>query len=130
MTILNRPEDLCERGAQENPFGCLRGAAAALISALLLLASAPGALAQTEDDLFLFTSSIAPNVLIQLDNSGSMKHIVWHPAFDPDGSYDCSYYNPSSTYYTNSSYVQQRCGREIMLYTTPHRLGPGIPGNT
>ncbi len=119
MTILNRPEDLCERGAQENPFGCLRGAAAALISALLLLASAPGALAQTEDDLFLFTSSIAPNVLIQLDNSGSMKHIVWHPAFDPDGSYDCSYYNPSTTYYINSSYLRERCGREIMLYHDP-----------
>ena len=66
--------------------------------------------AQTEDDLFLFTSSVAPNVLIQLDNSGSMNHIVWHPDFDPDGSYDCNYYG-SGTYYLSQTKTLTRCGR-------------------
>ena len=95
----------------------LFSAGVALISATLLLAG--GALAQTEDDLFLFTSSVAPNVLIQLDNSGSMNHIVWHPAFDPDGTYDCSYYSSNYTYYLNSTITRTRCGRTRTLYHDP-----------
>jgi len=95
----------------------LFSAGVALISAALLLAG--GALAQTEDDLFLFTSSVAPNVLIQLDNSGSMNHIVWHPAFDPDGTYDCSYYSSNYTYYLNSTITRTRCGRTRTLYHDP-----------
>ena len=94
-------------------------AGAALISATLALAWVGSALAQTEDDLFLFTSSVAPNVLIQLDNSGSMNHIVWHPAFDPDGAYDCSYYNSNYTYYLSSTITRTRCGRTRTLYHDP-----------
>ncbi|MDG2334403.1 MAG: PilC/PilY family type IV pilus protein [Myxococcota bacterium] len=93
--------------------------AAPLIAALLIIAYAPLASAQNEDDLFLFTSSIAPNVLIQLDNSGSMKHIVWHPAFDPDASYDCSNYYSNYTYYVSSTVTLTRCGRERTLYHDP-----------
>ena len=71
--------------------------------------------AQTEDDLFLFTSSVAPNVLIQLDNSGSMNHIVWHPDFDPEGDYDCDYYG-SGTYYLSGTITRTRCGLTRTLY--------------
>ncbi len=51
----------------------------ALVAALL----APGA-AGRADDTDLFSTSVAPNVLLIADNSGSMEHMVWHPAFDPD----------------------------------------------
>jgi type IV pilus assembly protein PilY1 len=71
--------------------------------------------AQTEDDLFLFTSSVAPNVLIQLDNSGSMNHIVWHPDFDPEEDYDCDYYD-SKTYFYSSTITRDHCGRTRTIY--------------
>jgi hypothetical protein len=56
--------------------------------ALLLFSlqlSLPAA-AQTQDpDLQLLASQLgsAPNVMILVDTSGSMKHIVWHESFDP-----------------------------------------------
>jgi type IV pilus assembly protein PilY1 len=91
----------------------------ALVAGALLLAVSGTALAQTEDDLFLFTSSVSPNVLIQLDNSGSMKHIVWHPSFDPDATYDCSYYSSNYTYYLSSTKTLTRCGRTRTIYHDP-----------
>ena len=39
-------------------------------------------LAAGTDDTSLFSTSVAPNVLLVADNSGSMEHVVWHPAFD------------------------------------------------
>jgi len=83
--------------------------------------------AQTEDDLFLFTSSVSPNVLIQLDNSGSMNHIVWHPDFDPDEDYDCDYFDGGSkTEYISSTWgtwplsngagTYTFCGRTRTIY--------------
>lgn len=53
----------------------------ALVAALLL----PGA-AGRADDTDLFSTNVAPNVMLIADNSGSMEHIVWHPAFDPNNS--------------------------------------------
>ena len=101
--------------------------AAPLIAALLIIAYAPLASAQTEDDLFLFTSSVSPNVLVQLDNSGSMNHIVWHPDFDPDGDYDCDYFdNYGKTRYitetwgyaplSNGAGTYTFCGRTRTIY--------------
>ncbi len=49
------------------------------------------------DDLFLLQASIAPNVILVMDNSTQMKHIEWHPAFDPDKV-------PDSTYCTSASW--------------------------
>ena len=36
------------------------------------------------DDLFLLQASVAPNVVLFMDNSDSMNQIEWHPAFDPE----------------------------------------------
>ena len=91
----------------------------ALLLFALICSFAPTAAGQSEDDLFLFTSSVSPNVLIQLDNSGSMKHIVWHPAFDPNAAYDCTYYNSSWTYYLSSTVTITRCGRTRTLHHDP-----------
>ncbi len=54
----------------------------ALIAALGLAAGE--ALA---DDTALFSTRVPPNVMIVLDNSGSMSNVVWHPAFRIDAAY-------------------------------------------
>ncbi len=35
------------------------------------------------DDIFLLTTSVSPLVVLLLDNSKSMEHVEWHPAYDP-----------------------------------------------
>jgi len=97
-----------------------------LLSGLVLLtalfAAAPAS-AQSEDDLFLFTTSVAPNVLIQLDNSLSMNHIVWHPAFDPNTKYDCEDFDPERTYYISSSGSEKHCGRTRKVHHDSSSVG-------
>src|SRR5262245_39358787 len=78
-----------------------RSLAAALGTALALAAAAP-ARAQTVDDLFLFTSSYPPNVMILQDNSVSMNHIEWHPAYDNNATPTCDYYNNNLDYIVTS----------------------------
>ncbi|MCB9723521.1 MAG: hypothetical protein H6748_05685 [Spirochaetaceae bacterium] len=90
--------------------------AVAWLVALAAVVGAGQAGAQTEDDIFLFTSSVAPNVLFQLDNSGSMDEIVWHPAFDPAGAYDCNVFSAATTYVLGSSANFTFCGRTRRLY--------------
>ena len=40
------------------------------------------------DDTDLFTTQVAPNVMLIVDNSGSMNQISWHTAYRPDAVYD------------------------------------------
>jgi type IV pilus assembly protein PilY1 len=61
----------------------IRGLGLAALVAAFLAPSSAGLAAGT-DDTSLFSTSVAPNVLLVADNSGSMEHIVWHPAFDPN----------------------------------------------
>ena len=51
----------------------------------VLLLCATGVLA---DDVDLFSTRVAPNVMFLVDTSGSMQHVVWHPAFRKDFVYD------------------------------------------
>ena len=101
----------------------LAWAAIAACSGPLMAATA---LAQTEDDIFLFTSSVAPNVLIQLDNSSSMNHIAWHPSFDPDGVYDCADFDPNTDYLLGSTGDFTFCGRTRRLYHDTASVGSTI----
>ena len=74
----------------------------ALVAALLL----PGA-AGRADDTDLFSTNVAPNVMLIADNSGSMEHIVWHPAFDPNNpagdpaagtiAWKCNQFSPNAS---------------------------------
>ena len=57
-----------------------------LLVLLLLLAVPTRALGQS--DLDLVTSVVPPNVMLLLDNSGSMAHAMWHDAFDADVFHD------------------------------------------
>jgi hypothetical protein len=75
----------------------------ALLAALGLvyapLWSAPAGAQVTEGDIVLLTTDTAPNVILLMDNSQSMNHIEWHPAFDPNaGSYGCSDFDNDRVY--------------------------------
>ena len=54
-----------------------------LAAAIFLLApqDAGWATATATDDTALFSTAVPPNVVLILDNSGSMNHAVWQPAF-------------------------------------------------
>lgn len=95
---------------------------------VVALAAAPAALAaDVETDLALFSTSVSPNVVIMMDNSGSMDNAVWHPNFDPTAtSPGCAVFNNSSNY-TISAWSTGGwytfCGRTRWLYNDPAATG-------
>jgi hypothetical protein len=60
------------------------------IAAMAATLMGPAAVAPPEptdasgDDIFLLTTSVSPLVVLLLDNSASMAHVEWHPAYDPE----------------------------------------------
>jgi type IV pilus assembly protein PilY1 len=73
------------------------GHVARLALAALALGAAPAA-AEPDDDLFLFTGNYPPNVVLLQDNSLSMAEIEWHPAFDPEATPTCSFWDNTKSY--------------------------------
>src|SRR4029453_14427005 len=53
------------------------------LAGLLALAAGP---ARAQDDTALFSSAVAPNVMLFVDNPGSMNEIMWHPNFNQTAS--------------------------------------------
>jgi type IV pilus assembly protein PilY1 len=83
-----------------------------LAAALLLLAAEQPVAAQPAlepppldaygDDIFLHSTSLAPNVILLMDNSESMSHMEWHPAFDQTViSPTCSVFTDGADYVAN-----------------------------
>ena len=76
------------------------GKPATLVASLFLLA-----VAAVADDSDFFSNSVAPNVVLIMDTSGSMRTVVEHPYFDPvdwpyteaDGSGTCDIIPDSKT---------------------------------
>ncbi len=56
-----------------------RGFIAVACAAVLLVSAGSHVRA---DDTFLFEGLVPPNVILALDTSGSMKEIMYHPAYD------------------------------------------------
>ena len=86
----------------------------AAIAAIAALAAPP---ARAQDDTDLFTTSVPPNVLLLMDNSGSMNQIVWHPDFDPTATYSCSAY--TSALFLSSTDTRTQCGTTRTYYVDP-----------
>jgi type IV pilus assembly protein PilY1 len=59
---------------------------------------APPPLDAGGDDIFLIQSSVAPNVILLIDNSESMGHIEWHPAFDQTSVPTCAAFTDGTNY--------------------------------
>jgi type IV pilus assembly protein PilY1 len=101
--------------------------AGALVAGTLLASSRVEA-----DDTSLFSSNVAPNVLILQDDSGSMNEVVWHPAYISGGTYPTDYTYPlctdpnlisyaggTGTVFLTSSVSKTFCGRTRTLYVDP-----------
>ncbi|MFT5695099.1 MAG: type IV pilus assembly protein PilY1 [Myxococcota bacterium] len=90
-----------------------------LTTAIIATASLYASSAFAAGDSDLFSASVAPNVVLMVDNSGSMNHVVWHPSFDPTQTPTCTRYNNSSTYYYSSTLSFSQCGNSRTLYPDP-----------
>jgi type IV pilus assembly protein PilY1 len=90
----------------------------AIATALVL----PSRVGRAEDSE-LFSTAVAPNVVLFVDNSGSMNSVVWHPAFDPTKAssfYGCTQYTDdgSENLYT-SNFTATRCGNTRTVFVDP-----------
>jgi len=95
----------------------IRSMTTALAVCAALFASPAG---RAEDDTALFSVNVPPNVLLVVDNSGSMNNMVWHPDFDPGATYSCNTTNGGFTAEQsfNSTYREfTRCGRLRRFYS-------------
>jgi Tfp pilus tip-associated adhesin PilY1 len=70
----------------------------AAIAALTALALPNDVAAQTVDDFFLLSTSVAPNVVLYLDVSSNMNQIEWHPSYDPSATPTCAQWSNTTTY--------------------------------
>lgn len=98
-----------------------------LLGAIALAAAlaAPAGPARAQDDTDLFSVAVPPNVLLLMDNSGSMNHIVWHPDFDPAAPTTCTYYTSDRSLSTNQTV--SRCGTTRTYYVDPLVTAAGNP---
>ena len=60
-----------------------------LVLGLLSAIVVPTSSLANDADLFT-TTAVAPNVLLVIDNSASMNHIIWHEDFTPGTVYSCN----------------------------------------
>lgn len=92
-----------------------------VLCALAVAALLPSS-ARSEDDTSLFSVSVAPNVMIMIDNSGSMNELVWHPDFNPALTYSCNTTNGGFTsmlQFSSTSITRTVCGRTRTFYSDP-----------
>lgn len=101
---------------------------AALAGALMGPAPTPPPPAPTDasgDDIFLLTTSVSPLVVLLLDNSRSMEHVEWHPAYDPEAPLpaDCDSalewggaIDFTATYSFANSVNQTHCGNSRRIF--------------
>jgi type IV pilus assembly protein PilY1 len=78
---------------------------------------APPPVDPSGDDIFLLTVSTSPNVILLMDNSKSMNHIEWHPAFDPNAdSYGCDHWNDDQVYEFDADTTETECDNTRKIY--------------
>ncbi len=97
-------------------------AAAALAVGFLV----PTQAARTEDDTALFSVTVPPNVLLMIDNSGSMNELVWHPDYNPALTYSCTGFTADDSFSTATK-TWTRCGKTRTLNSDPQVTAAGNP---
>jgi type IV pilus assembly protein PilY1 len=85
--------------------------------AAIAVCAALAAPARAQDDTDLFNPPVPPNVLLLMDNSGSMNHIVWHPDFDPNAPTSCNYWTSDQQW--SSTRTESHCGTTRTYYVDP-----------
>jgi len=102
-----------------------------LVASGLVLGLSAGSQAAT-DDTALFSTVVPPNVMLLVDNSGSMHTIVWHPAFDPSVVPSCQYWADTDQYFvttTNSDTFPSGAGDHSFRSGTYAISSPGCVTN-
>lgn len=94
-----------------------------ILGTLGLLAALAAAPARAQDDTALFTVAVPPNVLLLVDNSGSMNEIVWHPDFDPTAPTSCNHFTSNQAWSSNQT--QTRCGTTRTYFADPEVTAAG-----
>ncbi|WP_168734325.1 pilus assembly protein [Pseudothauera nasutitermitis] len=88
------------------------------IALALCAASAAGAFAgplALSDTPLTVSTSIDPNVMLLIDNSGSMDHMIWHEDFDQAGSYGHWQYRSGNSWVdidAETTYYPNNLGRD------------------
>jgi type IV pilus assembly protein PilY1 len=103
--------------------------AVASTSLALALASVPAAPAAADDSVLFSTGNIAPNVMLLVDNSGSMNEVVWHPAYNPTAPSTCTYFTDTSTYFvlpTDADATQSGAG-DSQFRSGTYALAGAVP---
>src|SRR5262245_30239270 len=94
----------------------------ASLAALAAFALPQAVRAQTVDDFFLLSTSVAPNVVLLFDNSDAMNQIEWHPSYDQTQTPSCANWSNTTTYtFTKDSKNVTACGHTRDIY------GPNNP---
>ena len=94
-----------------------------ILGTIGLLAALAAAPARAQDDTALFTVAVPPNVLLLVDNSGSMNEIVWHPDFDPTAPTSCNYWTSNQAWSSNQT--RNLCGTSRTYYVDPEVTAAG-----
>ncbi len=102
-----------------------------LATAILAVGALLPAVRAGADDTALFSATVPPNVVLLVDNSGSMAHIVWHEAYDPEITYSCNETNggwpdPDATGFSLHDVTVTRCGTTRTYYVDPELEAKGI----
>ncbi|MHC4447468.1 MAG: pilus assembly protein, partial [Planctomycetota bacterium] len=93
----------------------LSAARRSLLALTALLMLMPGRVGHSDDSI-LFSTNAPPNVLLILDNSFSMQHIVWHPSFDPNAPTTCNDFIDTADYVIAKETDLTACGRTRTLF--------------
>jgi len=95
------------RALQPHPRPLWAASFTALLAALLAGRVAAQGTPLGTDDSALFSTAVPPNVVLMIDNSGSMNHVVWHEDYDPSvpsSTSGCTFFHDHRTYYVRSYY--------------------------
>jgi len=87
-----------------------------VLAALAALVPSQGA--RSEDDTALFSVNVPPNVMIVIDNSGSMNELVWHPDYVPGQPRSCTAVTSQQSW-TSTSRTFSACGKSRTFYSDP-----------
>ncbi len=103
-----------------------------LVGATLLSLGLMGAVrsshAQCDVPLIAQQVSVAPNVMILLDNSGSMNEVMYHEAYNPDVVYPGDF-TTNAMYYVGGDMVYTTNGRSAQLIVGLHGQWGRYAGN-
>ena len=99
-----------------------------IFASLILLCITPRAMGQMDCEVPPFVSqTLPPNVMLILDNSGSMNHAIYHSSYEPTTTYSGDYSTDTTYYFHAASYQTTATTRNgctaYLLY------GPGDNGN-